>query len=91
MPQIRNLPVAGRTAVGMTRRPMNGSNSNDDIGKFYGFNSYAELLSISDTLSKQPGDAVQSHVAHKPNGQWFVWTDELPPDIPSEPRYAVTL
>jgi hypothetical protein len=62
-------------------------NDKDEIARHYGFDSFTELLAISSPLPKQPGDTVQSYVARKTDGQWFVWNDEPPPPTHSEPRY----
>jgi hypothetical protein len=40
----------------------------DEIAHRYGFESFAELLDISDPLPKLPGDKVQSYVARSPDG-----------------------
>ncbi len=41
----------------------------------YGFNSFAELLDISEPLPILPGDKAKSYVARSPLGYWFVWED----------------
>jgi len=50
----------------------------DIIAKLYGFESFAELLDVSDPLPALPGDTTKSYVAWHPRGHWFVWED-LPP------------
>ena len=47
----------------------------EEIARRYGFNSYAELLDISDTLPLMDGDAARSYMAHHPKGHWFIWQD----------------
>jgi hypothetical protein len=62
-------------------------NDRDDIARYYGFDSFAALLGISHALPMEPGETVQSYCARKADGQWFVWRDEPPPPMKSEPRY----
>ncbi len=52
----------------------------EELAKRYGFNSFAELLDISEPLPKLPTDKAQSYVARRPDGTWFVWEDAPPPD-----------
>jgi hypothetical protein len=40
------------------------------------------LLSVSDKLTKLPGEITQSYVARQANGKWFVWEDN-PPETPA--------
>jgi hypothetical protein len=54
------------------------TNGNDGIARQYGFETYAELLDISDPLPLLPGDTARSYVARRPNGDWFVWEDQAP-------------
>jgi hypothetical protein len=61
----------------------------DEIARHYGFNSYAELLDISDPLPKRPGEA-QAYIARHARGHWFIWEDKPPTQSPSEPRYPVS-
>jgi hypothetical protein len=56
-------------------------NYQEDIAQFYGFNSYGELLEFSRPLPKLPEDKVQSYVARRPGGYWFIWDDQPPPDL----------
>ena len=51
----------------------------EGLARYYGFNSFAELLEISDPLPKFPGDKAQGYVALKSDGTWFVWDDAPPP------------
>jgi len=49
------------------------------IARHYGFETYADIIAISDPLPKRAGDLVQSYIAQHPNGHWFVWEDKPPP------------
>jgi hypothetical protein len=60
-------------------------NDRDEIAKLYGFESFAELLDISDPLPTLPGDATRSYVARHPRGHWFVWDDKPPPGLRDPP------
>jgi hypothetical protein len=50
-------------------------NDREEIANRYGFESFADLLDISDKLPRLPGDTAQSYVARSPDGNWFVWED----------------
>jgi hypothetical protein len=51
----------------------------NEIARRYGFETYAELLDVSDPLPLLPGETVRSYVARNSNGNWFVWEDKSPP------------
>ena len=63
----------------------------DRIAWHYGFATRAELLRISRPCPLQPGETTRSYVARKPDGQWFIWADEIPPQVPGEPLYPTSL
>jgi len=48
----------------------------EEIARQYGFESFAELLDISERMPKEPGETVQEYMAQKPGGHWFLWRDE---------------
>ena len=48
----------------------------DEIAKAHGFESFAELLDISDPLPKLSGETAQAYVAKHPRGHWFIWEDK---------------
>ena len=61
----------------------------DDIARYCGFRTYAELRSISQPLPMEPGDTIQSYVARRPDGGWFVWEDKPPsPEMPYNGKFA---
>ena len=47
----------------------------DEIAQRYGFESFAELLDISEPLPMLAGETVQAYVAKHSSGQWFIWDD----------------
>ena len=50
----------------------------EEIARRHGFQSYAELLDISDPLPRMPkDDPMQSYVARHPDGYWFVWEEPV--------------
>ena len=54
------------------------------IANRYGFESYAELLDVSDELPVRPGsDAARTYIARSPGGHWFIWEDPTQPLLPS--------
>jgi hypothetical protein len=57
----------------------------EEIARRYGFDSFAELLDISEPLPKEPGETVQTYIARKPGGHWFLWRDEPPAEDSAQP------
>jgi hypothetical protein len=55
----------------------------EEIARLYGFDSFAELLDISDPLPKLPGESAKSYVARRADGSWFVWEDHPPVPRPA--------
>jgi hypothetical protein len=85
-----HLPVASRTDAGVIVRPGHEPDALDEIARFYGFDSGEELIAISKPCPKQPEETAQCYVARQANGHWCIWTEELPPEAPREPRYPTT-
>ena len=50
-----------------------------DLARFYGFNSYTGLRSISEPLPMLPADKAQSYLARRPSGHWFLWHETPAP------------
>ena len=51
----------------------------EEIAHLYGFDSYAELIDVSEPLPVMLGDKSRSYIAHHPNGRWFLWDDPTQP------------
>ena len=61
----------------------------DEIARRYGFETFAELLDVSDPLPRMPGDKAQSYVARHGKGYWFVWQDAPRMETPAGDDRAV--
>ena len=60
-----------------------GARMKEEIAHRHGFNSFAELLAISNPLPKKPGDEFQCYIAHHDDkGYWFIWDDRLQQNEP---------
>ncbi len=68
----------------MTESP-DREKAREEIARRHGFTSFAEMLDVSDPLPKMSTDAVQSYIARRPDGRWFLWHD-----IPERPESAAT-
>jgi len=51
--------------------------SREELSKRYGYETFAELLDLSDALPILPGDTARTYIARRPDGTWFVWLDPL--------------
>jgi hypothetical protein len=51
----------------------------EEIARLYGFDSYAELLHVSESLPVLPGDTARSYMAQHPSGRRFLWDDPTQP------------
>jgi hypothetical protein len=70
----------GRLQKNQSRKTSEGQmmQHREDLARRYGFESFAELLDISDPLPMMPGDTTHSYVARDRRGYWFVWVDPQP-------------
>ena len=57
-----------------------------EIAQRYGFETFAELLDISQPLPMRPGDTARSFIARRPGGTWFVWQDPVEQHPSNAPR-----
>jgi hypothetical protein len=49
-----------------------------EIARQYGFQSFSELLDVSDRLPRMPVDGqTQAYMAWHPKGYWFVWEEPI--------------
>ena len=55
----------------------------DRIAHQHGFESYADLLDVSDELPLRPDDRLRIYIARRPGGHWFIWEDPTQPLPPS--------
>ena len=55
----------------------------EEFARRYGFESFAELLDVSDPLPMMQGETARSYVARHPNGYWFLWQDAQEENAPS--------
>ena len=57
---------------------MADASEREEIAQRYGFQSFAELLDVSDSLPRMPDDGqTQAYMAWHPKGYWFIWEEPL--------------
>ena len=54
----------------------------EEIARRYGFESFAQLLDVSEKLSLSAPDVVQTYIARRSDGTWFVWEDARRSELP---------
>ena len=47
----------------------------DEIARCNGFDSYADLLSVSRLLPLSSADTVRTYIARRAGGYWFIWEE----------------
>ena len=57
-----------------------------EIAQRYGFETFAELLDISQPLPMRPGDTARSFLARRATGTWFIWQDPVEQHPSNAPR-----
>ena len=60
--------------------------SRQEIAQRYGFETFAELLDISQPLPMRPGETARSFLARRPTGTWFIWQDPVAQHPSNAPR-----
>jgi len=51
------------------------SPAREEIARRYGFDTYADLMNVSEEMPWRP----RTYIARRPDGGWFVWDDPTPP------------
>ena len=57
----------------------------EEIARRYGFESFALLLDVSEKLPLSATDTMQSYIARRSDGTWFVWEDPPQSELPASP------
>ena len=56
----------------------------DEIARRYGFETFADLLDVSNPLPVTSGEKAMSCVPRHPGGTWFVREDGPPSQVPEQ-------